>query len=321
VDLDSYIQAHRQEWTRLEELLGGRRGLTGLRGDEISEAVRLYLRASSQLADAQTRYHDPSLERYLNALVARGRSAIYVSEPASGGSVWAFFLHRYRESFRRTAPFVAVCAALLALVTLATAILVATSAEAGAGVLPPAVRDVVRGGGGGGDPLGVPPPALSALIFQNNVRVALLAFALGITLGVGTLAVVAFNAAFLGQLAGVFHAVGEPWRFWSLVLPHGLLELTAICIAGGAGLRMGWAMIEPGDRPRVQALTEEARDSVLTVIGAIPAFLLAALIEGFVTGRTGSGILEVVLGTFVAVAYLAFLLVPGGRGIRGVRAT
>jgi uncharacterized membrane protein SpoIIM required for sporulation len=320
VDLDSYIQTHRQEWTRLEELLGRRRGLTGLRGDEISEAVRLYLRASSQLAEAQTRYHDPSLERYLNALVARGRSAIYVSEPASGGSVWAFFLHRYRESFRRTAPFVAVCAALLTLVTLATAILVATSAEAGAGVLPAAVREAARGSGGG-DPLGIPPPALSALIFQNNVRVALLAFALGITLGVGTLAVVAFNAAFLGQLAGAFHAVGAPWRFWSLVLPHGLLELTAICIAGGAGLRMGWAVIEPGDRPRIQALTEEARDSVLAVVGAIPAFLLAALIEGFVTGRTGSGVLEVVVGTFVAVAYLAFLLVPAARGIRGVRAT
>jgi uncharacterized membrane protein SpoIIM required for sporulation len=91
------------------------------------------------------------------------------------------------------------------------------------------------------------------------------------------------------------------------VLPHGFLEIMAICIAGGAGLRIGWSLIDPGDRPRSVALQEEATDAVLVVIGVIPAFAIAALIEGFVTGRTGFPLLEVGLGAVVALAYLAFL--------------
>jgi uncharacterized membrane protein SpoIIM required for sporulation len=169
--------------------------------------------------------------------------------------------------------------------------------------------------------------ALSALIFQNNVQVAFLAFALGITFGVGTIWVITTNAVFIGLLAGGFQAAGQGWTFWALVLPHGFLELTAICIAGGAGLRVGWAMIDPGDRPRVTALGEEARDAVLLILGVIPAFAVAAVIEGFVTGRTGAAIVEVLIGAIVMIAYLAFLLFPvrdpggaAGRVDREVRA-
>jgi uncharacterized membrane protein SpoIIM required for sporulation len=312
VDLDLYIQAHRQEWKRLEDAsAGGGRTLAGLSGEEINEAVRLYLRASSHLAEVQTRYHDPALERYLNALVARAHAAIYMSEPASLSSFGRLFVGRYREAFRRTLPFVVVAAGLLLVVTLATAVWVASSPEAQAGLLPPAARDAIRRAGGGGSPADVNAPALSALILQNNVQVAFLAFALGITLAIGTVAVIAFNAAFIGLLAGGFQAAGEAWTFWSLVLPHGFLELIAICIAGGAGLRMGWAIVEPGDRPRLEALSREARDAVLVVVGVIPAFAVAAVIEGFVTGRTGSPALEVIVGALVALGYLAFLLFPG----------
>ncbi|MGH2640600.1 MAG: stage II sporulation protein M, partial [Actinomycetota bacterium] len=88
------------------------------------------------------------------------------------------------------------------------------------------------------------------------------------------------------------------------------LELTAICIAGGAGLRVGWAMVDPGDRGRVTALGEEARDAVLLILGAIPAFGVAAVIEGFVTGRTGAPIVEVLIGVIVVTGYLALLLFP-----------
>ena len=142
------------------------------------------------------------------------------------------------------------------------------------------------------------------------MQVAFLAFALGITFGIGTIWVITTNAVFIGLLAGGFQAAGQGWTFWSLVLPHGFLELTAICIAGGAGLRVGWSMIDPGDRPRVTALGEEARDAVLLIVGVIPAFAVAAVIEGFVTGHTGAPLVEVLIGAAVMVAYLALLLFP-----------
>lgn len=312
MDLDSYIQAHRQEWQRLEELLAGGTGRRHAAGETIDETVRLYLRASAHLAEVQTRYHDPSLERYLDTVVARARAAIYVDEPSSFRSVVAFFVRRYRAALRRTLPHVGTIAVVLVGVTLAVALWVANSPAAQAGLLPAGARDAIEraGGGSGGGALDVAPPALSALIFQNNVQVSFLAFALGVTVGVGTILVVVLNAALIGSLAGGFHAAGAGWTFWSLVLPHGFLELIAICIAGGAGLRMGWAIVEPGDRPRVQALGEEARDAVLVVMGAIPAFAIAAGIEGFVTGRTGQPALEVAVGAIVAAGYLAFLLAP-----------
>jgi uncharacterized membrane protein SpoIIM required for sporulation len=311
MDLDSYIQAHRQEWTQLEEAAaGGTRALGGRSGEDIKETVRLYLRASSHLAEVQTRYHDPALERYLNGLVGRAHGAIYGAAPASARSFLRFFGTRYREVFRRTLPFIGVVAALMALVVLATDLWVAGSREAQAGLLPGAAREAIRGAGEGTSPGDVGSGALSALIFQNNVQVSFLAFALGITFGIGTIWVITTNAIFIGLLAGSFQAAGEGWRFWSLVLPHGFLELIAICIAGGAGLRMGWALVEPGDRPRTMALGEEARDAVLAILGVIPAFAVAALIEGFVTGRTGSPVVEVAIGAVVAAAYLTLLLRP-----------
>ena len=311
MDLDSYIQTHRREWAQLEErAAGGNRALGGRSGEDISEAVVMYLRASSHLAEVQTRYHDPSLEQYLNGLVGRAHGAIYGAAPASARSFARFFLTRYREVFRRTLPFIVVVGVLMAVVILATDLWVAGSREAQAGLLPSSAREAIRGAGQGTSPSEVGSGALSALIFQNNVQVAFLAFALGITFGIGTIYVIVSNAIFIGLLAGGFQAAGEGWRFWSLVLPHGFLELIAICIAGGAGLRMGWAMIEPGDRPRATALGEEARDAVLVILGVIPAFLVAALIEGFVTGRTGVPVVEVALGAIVAVAYVALLLRP-----------
>jgi uncharacterized membrane protein SpoIIM required for sporulation len=327
VDLDSYIQAHRPEWSRLEQATaGGSRALAARPGDDISETVRLYLRASSHLAEVQTRYHDPGLERYLNSLVARSHGVIYGGTVSSGRSFLRFFLTRYRAVFRRTIPFVLAIAALMAVVLLAMDLWVATSREAQVGLLPPAARQAMRDAGGVG-PGDTGSAALSALIFQNNVQVAFLAFALGITFGVGTIWVITTNAVFIGLLAGGFQAAGQGWTFWALVLPHGFLELTAICIAGGAGLRVGWAMIDPGDRPRVTALGEEARDAVLLILGVIPAFAVAAVIEGFVTGRTGAAIVEVLIGAIVMIAYLAFLLFPvrdpggaAGRLDRKVRA-
>ncbi len=306
VDLDSYIAKHRGEWHALESAVG--RSYRGSRaGAEVTEMIRLYLRASSHLAEVQSRYHDPALVDYLNGLVARAHAAIYGTAPRSFRAAIALFGARYRAAIRRTAPYILVVAAVLFGVMLATNAWVATSAEAQAGVIPPAARDAVERVDDTVTDVELGGAEMSTFIFQNNVQVAFLAFALGITLGIGTLFVIVQNAAFIGLLAGAFQAADKAHLFWALVLPHGFLELMAICIAGGAGLRIGWSLVDPGDRFRLTALAEESRDAVLVVIGVIPAFGIAALIEGFVTGRTGMPILEVALGAVVAVGYLAFL--------------
>ncbi len=308
MDIDSFIAKYGPEWKRLDEACArGGPGLAKLSGQEISEILRLYLRVTGHLAEARSRYIDPSLQSYLNSLVTRAHSAIYSGRARTLRGALRFFGVRYREAIRRTVPFILAMAALLVIVAAATTIWVATSREAQAGLLPAFAREAIRRAGGHRADLGVAPAGLSTVILVNNVIVAFLAFAFGVGLGIGTIYLVIQNAVLLGALAGAYQAAGKAGVFWSLVLPHGLLEITAICIAAGAGLRMGWSVIAPGERLRGRALAEDSRDAVLVVTGVIPAFGIAALIEGFITGTSIPAAVQLGLGTGVAVAYLAFL--------------
>jgi uncharacterized membrane protein SpoIIM required for sporulation len=286
----------------------------------VTELIRLYLRASSHLAEVRSQYHDPALEEYLNGLVARAQGAVYGTETRSIRSLAEALGGRYRAAVRRTLPAIALVGALLLGVLVATDLWVATSPEARAGAVPPMAREAIERIGSSGASVDEPAATMSTSIFRNNVQVAFLAFALGVFFGIGTLWVIVQNAVFIGLLAGAFQAAGHAPAFWSLVLPHGFLELIAICIAGGAGLRVGWSLVEPGDRDRLAALAEEARDAVLVVVGVIPAFAIAALIEGFLTGRTGQPVLEVVVGAVVAVAYVWIVLAPRSTFGRAVTA-
>lgn len=318
MDIDSYVAEHGPEWRSLEAATaGGSATLARLPGPRIDEIVRLYLRASTHLAEVRTRYHDPRLEHYLSSVVSRAHAAIYGVRPRSVRAFLAVFGRTYRDALLRTLPFVLVMAGLLLSVGLAADLWTAWSREARAGLLPPWVREAAARSRGGGL-VDLDPALASTAIFVNNVQVAVLAFVLGITLGIGTIWVVVQNALLIGSIAGAFQAAGRADVFWALVLPHGLLEVTGICIAAGAGLRIGWSLVEPGDLPRSGSLALAARDALLVVVGVVPAFGVAALIEGFVTGRTGLPWLEVGLGAVVAAGYLARLLGPGRRAREGL---
>jgi uncharacterized membrane protein SpoIIM required for sporulation len=315
MDIDSFIQHYQPEWQRLEEACAkGGGGLARRTGPEIDDLVRLYLRASAHLAEVRTRYADPRLEAYLNRLVGVAHTCLYGSKARSWRQALALFGPRYREAARRTLPFILVAAAIMVVVSGAVDVWVAGSREAQAGLLPPLAREAVQRAGGHRPDLGVAPPGLSAFIFINNVRVALLSFLAGLALGVGSIYFVAQNGLLLGALAGAYQAAGKAGIFWPLILPHGLLELTAICIAAGAGLRMGWSLIEPGDRTRGQSLVAEACDAVFVMVGVVPAFGVAALIEGFVTPSGINHAVSITLGVVVAAAYVVMVFVPLRRG-------
>jgi uncharacterized membrane protein SpoIIM required for sporulation len=323
VDVDSFIGKYRPEWSRLDEVCrGGGRRLAAMSGRELQEVVRLYLRASAHLAEARSRFHDPELEAYLNGLVARAHAAVYSAQPRSVRGFGRLLAVRYPEAVRRTLPYILIAAAVLFGITGATWWWVAASEYARSGIAPAEVQDAVRQTAARSPELGGP-GELSTLILFNNVQVAFFAFALGITLGIGTLYVLARNALLIGSLAGVYQAVGNAGTFWTLILPHGILELIAICIAAGAGLRIGWSMVDPADRPRRVALREEASEAVVVVVGVIPALAIAALIEGFVTGSSLPDPFELGIGTVVSIAYLIFLSGwwPGRWGAVGLRAS
>ena len=311
MDQDAFIRKYRPDWSRLEEMT--RRRLGSLTGPEVDEAVALYLRVSGHLAEAQSRYADAALIGYLSGVVRRAQNDIYGTRSTSARRLLSGLTVGYREAVRETAPYIAVSGILFVAVTALALLWVLESPEARAGLLPPQAQESIERFGGRRGDFGIGSGALSTFILLNNIRVALFAFALGITGGAGTVAVLVLNGLNIGVLAGAFTALGKGGPFWALILPHGLLELTAIFIAAGAGLRMGWALVAPGDRRRSASLAEAAGEAVVVVTGVIPAFILAGLIEGYVSGTDVPVPAQLAVGFAAWGAYVAFLAWPGRR--------
>ncbi|RKU35993.1 hypothetical protein C6495_04315 [Candidatus Poribacteria bacterium] len=152
---------------------------------------------------------------------------------------------------------------------------------------------------------------LSSFVITNNIRVAFLAFAAGIAFMLGSVYVLAFNGVYIGAVAGLSHVHGLSLALWSFVSPHGYIELTAIFIAGGAGLKMGYALIAPGLFTRKRALTEAAKTAVRLLGGCIALFLIAGVIEGFISPSELPPSVKIGIGAMTGVVLFQYLFRAG----------
>jgi len=158
-----------------------------------------------------------------------------------------------------------------------------------------------------------PAGEFATAVTVNNIQVGFLAFASGIFVCVATAFILVNNGANVGQAAGLFAAVGQQPKFYGLILPHGLLELSAIIVAGGAGLAIGWAIVDPGDRTRAEALAEQGRRSAVIALGLMVAFIVAGTIEGFVTPSGLPTSMRIAIGAAVFVAFWTYVVVLGRK--------
>lgn len=125
--------------------------------------------------------------------------------------------------------------------------------------------------------------AFSGWLFTHNMEVSLLVFALGLTFGLGTLALLFFNGVPLGALAMQYHLDGQDLFYWAWVLPHGVTELTAVCIAGGAGFCIARGLWLPGPYTRTAAVAHEARGATLLLLAGLPLLAIAGAVEASVS--------------------------------------
>ncbi|MDQ1372850.1 MAG: hypothetical protein QOJ09_188, partial [Actinomycetota bacterium] len=233
--------------------------------------------------------------------------------PSARGSLRAFASRGYWRRVRERPVLLAVALALLLLPTVACAIWALRDPGAAAGLVPGQFRAVTERRPGGSLGLsGGTSTALSAQIFTNNIRVAFFAFAGGVTVGIVTVLLVAYNGVLLGTVLGLAVGSGNGHRFVELVVAHGVLELSCIAVAGMAGLRMAWAIIDPGRRTRGAALRDEARAAVDIAFGTAAWLVVAGLVEGFVT-PAGLGLAaNAVIGVTLGAVYWALVTVRGG---------
>jgi uncharacterized membrane protein SpoIIM required for sporulation len=150
-------------------------------------------------------------------------------------------------------------------------------------------------------------PEISSFIMTNNIRVTIMAVALGITMGLGTALVLISNGIMIGGLSGVATNENVDLLFWAVILPHGVLELTAIAIAGGAGLVLARALYAPGDLPRRDAIRLAGIEAVQLLVGVTLMLVIAGLIEGFITPQPIPPLLKLTFAMLTGIGMIIYL--------------
>ncbi len=315
MDIDAFVATNQFQWQRLEQLTTQARKLSRVSPDELDELVGLYQRAGSQLAHARLTYRgDDALIGRLTFLVAEAHAVLYstrTTEPGRG--LTRFFTVSFPAAIWSIRWFIAISAALTLVPWIVLTVWIGTSPDAFELTADPAIRASYIERDFEDYYSSQPAQNFASQVFLNNVRVAILAFAAGILLCVFTALILVYNGANVGKAGGLFTHVGEWERFWGLILPHGLLEISAVIVAGAAGLRLGWTVISPGNRTRWRALTDDGRYIGNVVIGLVLAMFIAGLIEGFVTGRPWPTSLRIGIGVLAFVSFWAWPVMFGRR--------
>jgi len=245
--------------------------------------------------------------------VQRGRQGVY-NAPSSRGSVWEFFSTGYWRRVRERKLILAISFLCLAVPTLLGGYWAWRDPGPASGLVPSRYQSVTEPRTPG-QSLGESvdqESALASQIFTNNIGVTFYAFSGGLLLGLGTLYILLQNGVMLGVVAGLAIGAGNGRVFFELVSAHGVLELSCIIVSGAAGLRMGWAIIDPGTRPRGVALRQEVRAAIEIILGTAPWLVVAGLVEGFLT-PSGTGLPTVLaVGLSLGAIYWGLVLWRGG---------
>lgn len=312
-----FVAAAKSRWTQLEGLIGRieRGGIGALAPAEIEALALDYRAVTSDLALARSRGYDPAVIAYLNRLSARAHAYVYLGTSRSGAAaVRGFLAATFPREVRRSWRPIVVCAAIT-IVAAVIAYRAVAADPANAYALLPAdsiapVSRALHDTNFGFDRAFA--PFASSAIITNNVRVAITAFAGGITGGVLTAWIILENGLMVGGTGALYARAGFGLDFWATIAPHGVIELTAIQVAGGAGLLLAAAIIAPGRVRRVDALVRNARRAGTLALGTAAMLIVAGIIEGFVSPQRFSAGLRIGCGAVTALAltlYFAF----GGR--------
>ncbi|MET8794818.1 stage II sporulation protein M [Streptomyces pseudogriseolus] len=315
MDLDVFVSAHRAEWDRLDALLGRRRRLTGAEADEL---VTLYQRAATHLSVIQSAAPDPQLTGRLSRLVARARSAVTGTRRASWRDVTHFLTHGFPAAVYRARHWWVPTALISTAVAALLAWWIGSHPEVQASIAAPAeLREMTRPGGQYETYYSSnPATSFAAQVWTNNAWAAALCLILGVFLGLPVLWILFQNMLNLGVGFGLMSSAGRLDTFLGLILPHGLLELTAVFVAAGTGLRLGWTVVDPGPRTRRTALAEEGRAALAMAIGLALVLFVSGAVEGFVTPSGLPTWARTTIGVVAELAFLTYVYVLGGRAAR-----
>lgn len=311
MDLEAYAATHRSDWGRLDEL-ARRRGLSAA---QIDELVELYGRVSTHLSRVQAQDPDGAYARRLSLIIARARARLTAATGSRATAAKEFFALKLPYALYRIRWLTIVLGAAFVSVGLAYGLWYGMN---------PSMIDAMLSEQ---DQLAYvnddfvdyysenPAASFTTLVWVNNAWIALQEVAFGVT-GFFVPYVLWANAQALGTSGALMYKHDELDTFFAFILPHGLMELTAIFIAGAAGLRVFWAWVAPGRVTRLQSLAHWGRQLILVGVGLVGVLLISGLVEGLVTPSSLPTWLKITIGALVLAAYWTYTWVMGGRAAR-----
>ena len=310
--VDRFVEDRRARWARLGNLIAEANGrVERLAPNDVLELGRLYRSASSDLAVARRDFALDAATERLNDLVAGAHALVYSEAPTSGRRLRRFVLHELPASVRANSRYTAISIAAFVIPLLATFAIGLLFPEIAATALPADTRQHLAERRLWTDiPEGFR-PLEGPLIIVNNVRVALVAFAGGLTAGALTLYVLVANGAFLGTVLAVVQGYGLSGGLLAFTAAHGPLELSCIILSGGAGLRLAWALLRPGDRSRRDALRLAGAQAIRVMLLVVPALGVAGLLEGFLSPSGAPLALKISVGLVASVALWSYIALVG----------
>jgi uncharacterized membrane protein SpoIIM required for sporulation len=306
VDLDAYVTAHAGDWLRLEELTKRRR----LTGEESDEFVDRYQQVATHLSVVRTSAPDAALVSYLSSILARARIRSIGTKGASWRGVGRFLTERFPAALYRLRWWWLTTMSVSYLLTGIAMWWLLRHPQVEQSLLTPDQVDQLVNHDFENY---YSESAASHFAFQvwvNNAWVSALCLAFGI-LGAPVIWLLYQNLLNLAIMGSILIRHDHGGHFFGLILPHGLLELTAVFVAGGVGLRLFWSWIKPGPLTRVQSVAQEGRTAGTVAMGLVLVLFVSGLIEGFVTPSPLPTWARVGIGIVAELAFLAYVFTLG----------
>lgn len=313
--MSRFTDDRKNNWQRLEDLLNlsERSSLRGLSKAEVREFGELYRRAASDLAIARAETRDGRLINYLNALVIRAHGKIYRAEAGGASIVWQFFARDFPRAFRRTWKYTAIAFAVFALFGIASFLLCYADLNFADTLGLTEIRFAAQSDRQWWKSLNEANQIGSSQILTNNILVTLRAFAYGALLGVGTIYVLIENALSIGGVLGVCYKTNPAFgnALVTFMVGHGVIELSCIFISAGAGLLLGYSLINPQNLTRAAALKKNGLEAVRLAVGCACLLVVAGIIEGFLSPSNLPAYLKFGTGISTGIAMYSYLFLVG----------
>lgn len=315
-----WVEKRKRYWERLEQLIvRSNRGISALSHSELQELGLLYRQTAADLAAVR---EDPSgrqLATYLNQLLGRSHNLIYLGQKPKVSGLVRFYRDTYPQVFRETLAQTLLALAIFAFTGLVAWAVAWHDPAFAYRLLGPHMMETIEQRKMWTESIVTIKPLASSGIMTNNLSVAFSTFAMGITGGLGTIWMMALNGLLIGVLGAATWKAGMALQLWSFVAPHGVLELPAIFISGGAGFEIARGMLFPGLLPRKVSLAQAGGRAARLLLGTLPLLVVAGVIEGFFSPSNAPVTMKFGLAGVLFLALMAYLFrirKPEGAGVK-----